>query len=256
MRLRNFDLASVLWTEENGFFDPPSLPVGGTTFRKIFDAGELLAGDLTGLTLLMAGTETVDLRDAHPTLTSLLDLNRVGEWIGRVGQWGQISNSKRVQSLIESHFKQGWHGWKISDQGDLLVRFPHASNPSNTSYAILKVDGELVELESPSSADSTPREFNNHLIVVGDILPDTFSEWLRERNLDIEQSWFQKLTAKLDRETFRLAALWIEGKYYDLNSVIRSDSDWDLLEMAEDINETGQVVGYGINDGKTHAFLL
>ena len=41
----------------------------------------------------------------------------------------------------------------------------------------------------------------------------------------------------------------------DLNDVIPTDSGWDLRE-AKDINESGQIVGGGLYNGKYHAFLM
>ena len=41
----------------------------------------------------------------------------------------------------------------------------------------------------------------------------------------------------------------------DLNSLIPSDSGWDLLE-AYGINDAGEIVGEGLYDGQSHAFRL
>lgn len=52
------------------------------------------------------------------------------------------------------------------------------------------------------------------------------------------------------------AYLWINGSMLDLNDMVSGSSDWELIE-AYDINDFGQIVGYGINpDGFEHAFLL
>ena len=53
------------------------------------------------------------------------------------------------------------------------------------------------------------------------------------------------------------AFLWDEvNGTIDLNSLIEEDSEW-ILTMANDINNAGQIVGYGINpSGDYHAFLL
>jgi probable HAF family extracellular repeat protein len=52
------------------------------------------------------------------------------------------------------------------------------------------------------------------------------------------------------------AFLYQDGSMYDLNSLIDPSSGW-VLESASAINDSGQIVGYGINSlGQEHAFLL
>jgi uncharacterized repeat protein (TIGR01451 family) len=61
-----------------------------------------------------------------------------------------------------------------------------------------------------------------------------------------------------------LAFLWSDtngnsqtdpGEMIDLNTLLPSSSGWSLTE-AQDINDAGQIVGTGIINGQTHAFLL
>jgi len=52
------------------------------------------------------------------------------------------------------------------------------------------------------------------------------------------------------------AFLYTDGVMTDLNSLIDSASDWTLVQ-ANAINDSGQIVGFGINpSGQTDAFLL
>ncbi|MCX6664990.1 MAG: PEP-CTERM sorting domain-containing protein, partial [Euryarchaeota archaeon] len=55
--------------------------------------------------------------------------------------------------------------------------------------------------------------------------------------------------------TAQHAFLWQNGIIYDLNDFISPDSGWELIE-ANDINDAGQIVGYGIHNGSIRAFLL
>jgi probable HAF family extracellular repeat protein len=51
------------------------------------------------------------------------------------------------------------------------------------------------------------------------------------------------------------AFLWRQGKLTDLNSFLPPDSGWQL-NGAHAINDAGEIVGYGVHDGGSHAFLM
>jgi probable HAF family extracellular repeat protein len=56
-------------------------------------------------------------------------------------------------------------------------------------------------------------------------------------------------------DTDRHAVMLQHGKIIDLNSLLPKDSGWHL-GIANDINNRGQIIGYGSYKGKEHAFLL
>jgi len=51
------------------------------------------------------------------------------------------------------------------------------------------------------------------------------------------------------------AVLWEGGAIWDLNDLVPDDSGWTLRD-ARAINDLGQIVGWGIINGNSHAFLL
>ena len=51
------------------------------------------------------------------------------------------------------------------------------------------------------------------------------------------------------------ATLWANGKTTDINTLLPSDSGWQLI-VAGGINEKGQIAGYGIVGNSIHAYLL
>ncbi len=51
------------------------------------------------------------------------------------------------------------------------------------------------------------------------------------------------------------AFIWRDGILTDLNDLIDPASGWEL-KTASDINEAGQIIGYGSHNGETRAFLL
>ncbi|HEX2059150.1 MAG TPA: hypothetical protein VHK90_00270 [Thermoanaerobaculia bacterium] len=52
------------------------------------------------------------------------------------------------------------------------------------------------------------------------------------------------------------AFLWKSGVLIDLNSVLPAGSGWERLHAAYDINESGQIVGYGTYKGAGRGFIL
>ncbi len=51
------------------------------------------------------------------------------------------------------------------------------------------------------------------------------------------------------------AFLWSAGVMTDLNTILPPNSGWEL-QVANDINTNGQIVGYGLHNGQTRAFLM
>ncbi|MBL7978896.1 MAG: tandem-95 repeat protein [Bacteroidetes Order II. Incertae sedis bacterium] len=51
------------------------------------------------------------------------------------------------------------------------------------------------------------------------------------------------------------AVLWLDDQTFDLNSLIPANSGW-VLKEARDVNRNGAIVGYGLLNGQTRAFVL
>jgi len=53
------------------------------------------------------------------------------------------------------------------------------------------------------------------------------------------------------------AVAWANNQIFDLNDLIGDNSDWSLLVDATGVNESGDIVGYGIlNDGSVRGFVV
>lgn len=52
------------------------------------------------------------------------------------------------------------------------------------------------------------------------------------------------------------AFLWRNGRMFDLNDFLQTDSDWSILSSAVDINEHGWILGKGIRNGFNRSFIM
>jgi probable HAF family extracellular repeat protein len=106
------------------------------------------------------------------------------------------------------------------------------SNPSN-NHAFLWDKGKLIDLGVlPTGSTSASYGINASGEVVG--TANVFS---------------------LTKGSVNHAFLYSHGKMHDLNGMIPSNSGWDL-EVASSINSRGEIVGTGVINGNTRAFLL
>jgi probable HAF family extracellular repeat protein len=120
-------------------------------------------------------------------------------------------------------------------------------------------NGSVYELEYLGNSDCEPNAVNSKLQLVG------MARWkyvpLKLRMYEWKQFIREKLGYPIIRTggfPFALrekAVLWEEGEIYNLNDLILPEPSW-ILQSATDINDHGQIVGYGSHEGKTKAFLL
>ena len=113
----------------------------------------------------------------------------------------------------------------INDSGQIVGT---ARKVWSSLHAALWEDGALEYLDAPDTYDSSAWGINALGQVVG---------WMLRPPTDNE------------------AVLWQDGVMYRLESLVPSDSGW-LLTRAESINDRGQIVGNGLHNGLTRAFLL
>jgi probable HAF family extracellular repeat protein len=52
------------------------------------------------------------------------------------------------------------------------------------------------------------------------------------------------------------AVAWKDGRAVNLNDLLGSESDWDTLVAATGVNNRGEITGFGLKNGFTHAFLM
>ncbi len=100
-------------------------------------------------------------------------------------------------------------------------------------HAFLYKNAQLTDI-GPSTGNSRASDINNAEVVIGTFGTGDLSEF------DTSARAFVYTASQLRR---------------DLNALIPATSGW-VLAAAEGINQGGQIVGYGVKGGNTHAFLL
>ncbi len=112
-------------------------------------------------------------------------------------------------------------------------------------HAFLYSEGVFIDLGSPDSPETVAFAINDQGQVVG-------TTWVPYQDVCIDPNTGQQVPCIKYKEH---AFLYENGEITDLNSLIPSDSAWEL-SWAFDVNNKGQIVGYGLLNGKFRAFLL
>ena len=131
----------------------------------------------------------------------------------------------------------------INNRGQVVGEFLTADGAA--FHAFLYSNGVFTDLGSADSPESVAFAINDHGQVVG----TTFVPY--------EDVCFDSDTGEsYPCIKYKPHAFFYEnGKMTDLNTLLRSGSRWELT-WALDINNKGRIVGYGLLDGRSHAFLI
>jgi len=142
----------------------------------------------------------------------------------------------------------------INNRGD-VVGWLFDRQPGKVGF-LRSATGELTYLgRSSGRFISAAKGVNDRRQVVGScstggIVWEVRYRFVRlARSITIGKSWFSP------RERWYRAFLWEDGVMEDLNDLISSDSGWELND-ARDINNRGEIVGWGMYKDNEHAFLL
>jgi probable HAF family extracellular repeat protein len=119
------------------------------------------------------------------------------------------------------------HAYDVNNHGQ-VVGYSFGSEPEN--HAFLWEDGMVQQLPSLGGLKTVAHALNDHGEIVGS-------------------------STSSDRGS-QHACIWIHGEVWDLNDLIPNNSGWELIE-AFDINNPGQIVGYGVSPaGDVRGFML
>ena len=158
--------------------------------------------------------------------------------MGLIVGW-QGSSSGNIAYLIDngigtnlgklgSYYYDGTYAYDINNLGQIVG---NSSVTSTTTHAYVWQSGNMSDLGTLGGNDSYAFAINEEGQIVG------FSE---TSNGDLH------------------ATIWFDGMAIDLSDLIPTDSGWDYLCEAYDINDNGLIVGYGRLNGNIfdRAFLL
>lgn len=165
------------------------------------------------------GTSTYGQSNAH---SSAYGINNLGQIVGSVSD-GNYTHAFLYQNNVMSEFAVGSEAVSINDQGQIVV-----VGGSQSIFSYIYQDGNITYLGGLGGIYTRAANINERGQVVG----------------------YASITA-----TTGTAFLFDDTGIHDLNLMIDESLGWDL-EEALDINELGQIVGWGWRNGNFHAFLL
>lgn len=249
--------------------------VDNSDAQGINDQGQVV-GHLDGRAVVFDSGTVTDVGTMQPYgITYATDINNHGQVTGYTSGEGAAVNVYHafryedgsiddLDTLRPSQSSYESYGQAINDLGQ-IVGF---SSP-NFGSGFVYTDGEMKALENQLS---WAEDINNS----GEIVGFAREEWnglncafiysdgqfSELKGLDASTSYAHAINKYgkvvgdyyLDELTHSLAFLYDGTSMVDLNDLIVND-DWLLLSAA-DINDHGQIVGQGVINGQTHAYLL
>ncbi len=161
-----------------------------------------------------------------------------GEKVGGINRYGVFVGARNGKITIWTNgvgreLAEG-EGTDINDQSQIVGALTRTDRTyKQTNHAFFGTSVPLYDLGVlPGTMHSYANAVNEHGAVVGYC------------------SDFKDVGSKNE-----CAFFWRDGEMYDLNRLIPARSEWKLFN-ATDINDRGQIVGYGVYKGKRRGFLL
>ena len=236
--------------------------IGGDGYSAAFVYGNGVMLDLTTLPIFYGGNATIanGINSAGQVVGQSLGLGSP-YGLGFFYANGKIQPSPLNFNFLGSDGGIGGASFAINDSGEIAgVGYNYyggndcAAVYSNGSLQPLITTASSVATAINSNGDAVGQSFYqsrqpfSFLYANGNVIP-----------LSLTASQFADALNDEDQIVGTMngdAALYDGGITTDLNSLIPPGSDWDL-EAAMAINNSGQIVGYGINpSGQTDGFLL
>jgi probable HAF family extracellular repeat protein len=236
------DYLAFLWSQDTGSIDLGTLTSPEVPFRQDFAAAINDSGQVVGSSFVYTGflwSQSTGITQIPIYFPS--DINNLGQVVGSSGTpgsgtraelWSESTGTRNLGSF--GGYYSGASG--INDLGQVVgVSRAYVGNSQEVGRAFLWSENtgltNLGILGDDPGSQSFANDINNLGQVVG--------------------------TSQIASGDFGPyhAFLWENGVMSDLNDLLIDNSGW-VLSDAEAINENGQIVGTGLVNGETHAFVL
>ena len=237
---------AFLWNDDNGNgqSDPDEMIylgwLGGSSFEwsfaysinnvcQVVGKSSWIIGERPFLWTEYAGM--IDLGSISGTNNGATSINNLGQvvgWCNYLAFFWEDTNQNGQSDPGEMIEVGPGYASDINDQQIICGQSDHYTA---VIWENIGRNWEMTELETfPENIYHTARAINNRNQIVG---------YSRTAYPDLSE----------------LAVIWKNGLIQDLNDLIPTNSGW-ILREAYDINDVGQIVGYGEHNGETRAFLL
>jgi probable HAF family extracellular repeat protein len=195
------------------------------------------------------GDRLTDLGPAGPEALSVATaINRSGTITGHATSTFRIPShafiySGDVMRDITPFGSVESYGEGINDRGDVVGEY--LTSDGTAFHAFLYSDGAFTDIAASNSPETVAYGINNHGQVVGTTWAPYTGVCLNDRTGESYPC------TKYKPHAF----VYEKGRLTDLNSLIQPGSGWELA-WAFAINNKGQVVGWGLVNGKFRAFVV
>lgn len=236
------DYLAFLWNETTGLIDLGTLTSPEVPFREDFATAINDSGQVVGSSFIYTGflwTQSTGITEIPIYFPG--DINNLGQVVGSSGTPGSGTEAELWSESTGTTILPSFGGYYsdasgINDLGQVVgASRAYIENSSEVARAFLWSENtgltNLGILSDDPDSESFASDINNLGQVVG--------------------------TSQLESGDFGPyhAFLWEDGVMMDLNNLVVDGSGW-VLSRATAINENGQIVGEGLLNGETHAFVL